>query len=93
VEREDRRNRAGATASPPLAEESGIDDPFAILGITRTATPEEAKSAWRALVSKYHPDKVAHLATEFQELAEKRTREINGAYEAVERMLAPRTGE
>ena len=32
-------------------------------------------------MSKYHPDKVAHLATEFQEIARKRALEINSAFE------------
>ncbi|MFP2912182.1 J domain-containing protein, partial [Pyxidicoccus sp. 3LFB2] len=39
----------------------------------------------RALIAQYHPDKVAHLAPEFHELAERRTREILDAWEAIER--------
>jgi len=33
------------------------------------------------LVAKYHPDKVNHLAREFQDLAENKTKEINEAYQ------------
>jgi preprotein translocase subunit Sec63 len=65
----------------------GIDDPFAILGVAHDVTFDEARSAYLALVAKYHPDKVAHLAEEFQELAERRTREINGAFAEIERIL------
>ena len=33
------------------------------------------------MMSKYHPDKVTHLATEFQKIARTRTLEINRAFE------------
>ncbi len=36
-------------------------DPFEILGLSRGATPEEIKSAYRRESQRYHPDKVAHL--------------------------------
>lgn len=77
-----------AAAEIPAVEEAPADDPFALLGLTRAATLEEARSAWRGLMAQYHPDKVAHLAREFQDLAERRTRELNAAFEAVERRLA-----
>ncbi len=56
------------------------DDPYQVLGIPRGATPEEIKSAYRTLANQYHPDKVAHLGEEFKSLAEKRFKEIHGAY-------------
>lgn len=37
--------------------------------------------AYRNLVKSYHPDKVGHLAPEFTEVAERRMKEINQAYE------------
>ncbi len=82
-----RVERAGRRRARPPPMPPGIDDPFAVLGIPPTVTLEEAKAAWRSLVAKYHPDKVAHLAEEFRELAERRTREINGAFDEVERQL------
>ena len=56
-------------------------DPHRILGIERGATPEEIKSAYRRLAVKYHPDKLEHLGDEFRELAEKRFKEIQEAYQ------------
>lgn len=56
-------------------------DPYAILGIKRSASTEEIKSAYRLQAGRYHPDKVCHLGGEFQRLAEEKFREIQWAYE------------
>jgi DnaJ-domain-containing protein 1 len=52
-------------------------------------TLEEVKAAYRAKVRKYHPDRVNDLATEFQELADRRMKEINQAYERACRIKCP----
>jgi DnaJ-class molecular chaperone len=54
------------------------------LGVARDASAEEVRAAYRHLTQQYHPDKVAHLAPEFQELAERRMRGINSAYEQMQ---------
>jgi len=54
--------------------------PYIVLGVSSNASSEEIKKAYRQLVSKYHPDKVGHLGDEFKELAEKRFKEIQSAY-------------
>jgi uncharacterized membrane protein YkvA (DUF1232 family) len=56
-------------------------DPYEILGVPPHAGREEIRSAYRKLAGRYHPDKVAHLGKEFQELAEKRFKEIQNAYD------------
>lgn len=56
-------------------------DPYDILGVSPHASQEEIRSAYRKQANRYHPDKVAHLGTEFQELAEKRFKEIQEAYD------------
>jgi DnaJ like chaperone protein len=55
-------------------------DPYRILEVDRNASPEEIKKAYRRLVNRYHPDKVAHLGDEFREMAENRFKEIQRAY-------------
>lgn len=57
------------------------EDPYAVLGLDPSASPEEAKAAYRRLVAQYHPDKVSHLGKEFQDLAHQRLIEIQRAYE------------
>ena len=56
-------------------------DPYTVLGVDKNASQEDIKKAYRQLVNKYHPDKVAHLGDEFQKLADKRFKEIQQAYQ------------
>ncbi|RKG76450.1 J domain-containing protein [Corallococcus exercitus] len=77
-------------ATPPrgqraVAAEPETKDPWTVLGIERGTPRDEARKAFRALIAQYHPDKVAHLAPEFHALAERRTREILDAWEALDR--------
>jgi DnaJ like chaperone protein len=56
-------------------------DPYQVLGIDRRASAAEIKQSYRKLASKYHPDKLEHLGDEFKELAERRFKEIQKAYQ------------
>ena len=49
------------------------------------APREEVTAAYRRLVQQYHPDRVANLAPEFREVAERRMKEINATYEQLKR--------
>jgi DnaJ-class molecular chaperone len=60
------------------------ESPYDILGVSPNASKEEVAVAYRKLAQMYHPDKVASLAPEFRELAEKRMKAINAAYEQLE---------
>jgi uncharacterized membrane protein YkvA (DUF1232 family) len=65
----------------PNRESFNRRDPHTVLGIERGASQDEIKSAYRRLATKYHPDKLGHLGDEFKALAEKRFKEIQGAYQ------------
>lgn len=54
--------------------------PYDILGVSMGASKEEIRTAYRRLANQYHPDKVAHLGKEFQDLADQRFKEIQEAY-------------
>ncbi len=51
-----------------------------MLGLGSDATADNISQAYRGLARMYHPDKVSGLASEFQDLAERRMKEINAAY-------------
>ena len=57
----------------------GADDPYAVLGVARSATQAEIKAAYQTLVGKYHPD--LHQQNPLADLAGERMAEINLAYE------------
>ncbi len=60
--------------------------PHEILGLDKNATKKEIQAAYRKLVKQYHPDRVAHLGKEFQELANKKFIEIQNAYNSLMRL-------
>ena len=51
------------------------NDPFAVLGLSSSATEDEIKSAYRKLAKKYHPD-----LNPGDKAAEEKMREVNEAY-------------
>jgi hypothetical protein len=52
-------------------------DPYAVLGVSADAPPEEVTAAYRRLAKRWHPDRNADA----REQAERRMAEINAAYE------------
>lgn len=74
---------SGEKEEPPRAEQDSAPgrSPYAVLGVPEGASDEEIKHAYRELANKYHPDKVSHLGEEFKELAHKRFKEIQAAYQ------------
>jgi len=61
------------------------EDPYTVLNIPVDTSDEEIKKAYKELAGKYHPDKVQHLGDEFKEMAEKRFKEIQKAYQELMR--------
>jgi len=75
-----------ATGGPP--QKARLADAYAALGITAEATPAEIKRAYRKLISKNHPDKLAArgLPESMRPVAEERSRELNSAYDMIKRV-------
>ena len=52
-----------------------------ILNVAPEASAAEIRHSYRTLMSQYHPDKVANLGAELKAVAERKSKEINIAYE------------
>jgi DnaJ-class molecular chaperone len=59
-------------------------DPYVILEVSPRASQEEIKAAYKRAVARYHPDKVAHLGKEFQDMAHRKMLAIRRAYETLQ---------
>lgn len=71
--------------APSAAKSAGPLDAHAVLGVPRTASGEAIRTAYRARMMEYHPDKVAHLGEELQKLAHEKSQEIQTAYQKLRR--------
>lgn len=56
---------------------------YELLGLEQSADADAIKKAFRREIARYHPDKVIHLGTEFQEMAATRAAELTGAYKTL----------
>ena len=82
----------GKTATKPVEPKPALETPEPpkppkppswpeVLGLEEYATLDEIRAAYKRLMSQYHPDKVASLGVELQELAERKSKEIAVAYQ------------
>ena len=61
------------------------ENAYKILEIDKSATNDEIKKAYRKMAKKYHPDKVIHLGKEHQKGAEEKFRQVQAAYEQLQK--------
>ena len=56
-------------------------DPYQVLGVSRGASDEEIKKAYRSLSRKYHPD--ANVNNPNKDAAEERFKQVQQAYDQI----------
>ncbi len=61
------------------------ENAYKILEIDKSATNDAIKKAYRKMAKKYHPDKVIHLGKEHQKGAEEKFRQVQAAYEQLQK--------
>ena len=73
-------SRAG---SEPAQDGCAYELPWnLVLGVPASASRGEIIAAYKQKISQYHPDKVANMGEEIRDLADRRSKEINAAYDA-----------
>jgi membrane protein implicated in regulation of membrane protease activity len=79
---ESKRTRRKKKRSTKEAKSSQTESEYAkVLGLTGKVTPSEIKKKYLELMKQNHPDKVRSMSDEIREVAERRSKEINEAYE------------
>lgn len=80
-----RAQRAFRQSPAGAADQARVRDAFAVLGVSPSSSNEDIKRAYRRLMNRHHPDKIAATNPDASEIAaaEKRTRDIRSAYETL----------
>lgn len=82
---EQRNKQRHDTSDPPQEEIPASFNPWRVLGVPRDADQETIRNAFREQMRLYHPDKVAHLGGALRETAERKSKDINRAYDMLRR--------
>lgn len=64
---------------------NSVNNAYKILEIDKTVSDDEVKRAYRKMAKKYHPDRLNHLGEEHREGAEEKFRQVQEAYEHIQK--------
>ncbi|MFN7136426.1 MAG: DnaJ family molecular chaperone [Thermomonas sp.] len=74
--------------TPPAGSpgDADVDWAYRVFGLGADASDAEIDRSYRRLMAQYHPDRVAGAAPELQAIAEQKSREINAAYDRIQKL-------
>lgn len=74
-------------ATPRRVGREAEEDPYAVMGLSRTATPEELRATWKTLMRENHPDMLASrgLRPDLVAKASDKVARINAAWDRIKR--------
>ncbi len=79
---QDRESNEAPPFTPRTATEKETERHYGrILGLKGQVTPDDIKAAYKGIIRQYHPDMTQNLGKEIRDLAERKSKEINEAYE------------
>jgi len=69
----------------PATAINSLSQAYTVLGLKRDASPDEIKLAYRRLLKRHHPDKLAASGVSTAEMARatEKTRELTAAYDRI----------
>lgn len=78
---------AAGRASSGQRNDPSQEDPYAVLGVARDASPQELRAAWKTLMREHHPDSLASrgVPQEFIDRASEKVARINAAWDRIKR--------
>ena len=62
---------------------NNLDNAYSILGVTKTATNDEIKKAYRKIIKKYHPDKLIDVGEDVIKMAKDKFQAVQEAYQKI----------
>ena len=81
-----RRPAAPQERADSPSGDADVDWAYRVFDLPETAGNDELDRAYRKLMAQYHSDRVAGAAPELQKLAETKSREINAAYDRIQKL-------
>jgi DnaJ like chaperone protein len=80
------RQSQGGSKGENNEKASGGDAWYEVLEVSESSSIDEITNSYKKKIRQYHPDKVESLGSELKKLAEKKSKEINAAYNIAKRL-------